>query len=381
MICLIWLTNRYNIFSIVQVETQSKLESVYAAFAERIASGVWSIGSQIPTEIQLADEFKCSRSTIGKAISRLVHDGIVERRTRAGTRVLRSSISRGKAGAELDSFAFIYPSDQHEGVWRILKGFQGAASRQRRRVVTLSTGTDYEKETEYLGRLSEFDVRGAVIYPVVPSAKELNRLSQVLVSSKFPVVSAEFTLPSLGCPSVVVDGFHAGYTITRYLIEKGLKRIGFLANHSWALSMNERYRGYRWALEEAGLAFDDGVVLLEPSMQPDYEDPIRQSTELGRRYLEQARPEGVFCANDFLAQGLMRAAQEKKISVPEKLRVVGMDDFSLQSPGAVGLTTYHIPFEEIGAKSFAVLDGLLKEEKGFEIETRVRGSIVVRESA
>ncbi len=339
------------------------------------------IGSQIPTEVQLTNEFKCSRSTIGKAVSRLVHDGMVERRTRAGTRVLRNSITRGRSAAELDSFAFIYPSDQHEGVWRILKGFQGAAARKKRRVVTLSTGTDYEKETEYLGRLSEFDVRGAVIYPVVPSAKEMSRLSQVLVGSKFPVVSAEFTLPSLGCPSVVVDGFHAGYTMTRYLVDQGMTRIGFLANHSWSLSMNERYRGYRWALEEGGVPFDEGCVLLEPSMEPDYDDPLRQSTELGRRYLEQARPEGVFCANDFLAQGLMRAAQEKKISVPEKLKVVGMDDFSMQLPGAIGLTTYHIPFEEIGAQAFAVLDGLLNGEKGLEIETRVRGEIVVRQSA
>src|SRR5690606_18859873 len=139
-------------------------------------------------------------------------------------------------------------------IWRTVKGFQDAARDAKRRVVMLTTGLDYEKETDYLFKLSEFDVRGTVIYPIVPTPQDLARFSKLLVATKFPVVLAEVNLPGLGCSSVGVDGFHAGYTMTRHLIGRGAKAIGFFSNFAWAPFMRDRYRGYRWALEEAGLA-------------------------------------------------------------------------------------------------------------------------------
>ncbi len=368
---------------IVKVQSPiSKVESVYRLLVERISMGVWPVGECLPTEFELASEFQCGRHTVSQAITRLVHEGMVERRRRAGTRVIHNAVRSERPSVELDAFAFIYPSDRHESGWRTVNGFQEAARKADRRVVTLTMGTDYNKEMELVSSLAEFDVKAAAIYPIIPSSAIQLRLSALLIESKFPIVLVDLNLPGLGRPSVVVDSFHAGYTMTRHLLGSGLSRIGFLADQSWAPSVAERYRGYLWAHEEAGMKTDPSRVLLEPEMRPNFEDPLRDPTQLAHRYLD-SKPgvEGVVCAHDFLAQGMLRAAQERGLRVPKDLKVAGIDDLAKQPAGQVSLTTYHVPFEELGRKVFETLDALLNNKPSPELETRVRGEIVVRESA
>jgi len=361
----------------------SKVESVYRLLVERISMGVWPVGECLPTEFELASEFDCGRHTISQAIARLAHEGLVERRRRAGTRVIHNTMKSDRPAVELDAFAFIYPSDRHEGIWRTVNGFQEAARNADRRVVTLTMGTDYEKEVELVSRLAEFDVRAAAIYPIIPSPDVQMRLSKLLVESKFPLVLTDLNLPGLGRPSVVVDNFHAGYVMTRHLLESGLSRVGFLANHSWAPPVAERYRGYLWAMEDARKTVDARFVFLEPEMIPNYENPLRDNVMLADRYLKTAdgMVEGVVCSNDFLARGLIHVAQKRKFSVPKDIKVCGIDDVAKSSGKEMPLTTYHVPFEELGKKVFETLDALLRKKSMSELETRVRGEIVVRETA
>lgn len=360
----------------------SKVESLYRVFVDRIAAGTWAVGEYLPTEFELAAELHCGRHTISQAITRLVHEGLVERRRKSGTRVISNTMRSDAPNVELDAFAFIYPSDRHEGIWRTVNGFQQAAREAGRRVVTLTMGSDYEKEIELVLRLSEFDVKAAAIYPVIPSPEIQMRLSTLLMKSKFPMVLVDLNLPGLGRPSVVVDGFHAGYSMTRHLLETGLSRVGFLANQSWAPSVMERYRGFLWALEEKGRTVRASDVLLESEMHPNFEDPLNDATGLTHRYLKQAPGvEGVVCSHDFLAQRLLRAAQAHGLQIPKDIRITGIDDLARNSTEAISLTTYHVPFEVLGRQVFETLDLLSHKKELPELERRVRGEVVVRESA
>jgi DNA-binding LacI/PurR family transcriptional regulator len=311
----------------------------------------------------------------------LVHEGFVERKARAGTTVTYGATE--PALTQLDAFAFIYPSEQHEGIWRTVKGFQDAAREAGRRVVMLTTGLDYQKETEFLSRLSEFDVRGAVVYPIIPTPQDQVQFSQLLVESKFPIVLAEVNLPGLGCPSVVIDGFHAGYTMTKHMIGRGAKQIGFFSNFAWAPFMRDRYQGYRWALEEAGIGEPAGGVFLDSSMNPDFQDPLAEPTALAGKFFDTAgKLDAVVCADDFLALGCITAAQKRGWRVPDDLLVSGVDDYStLAASHGVPLTTYRIPFEEMGAKSFELLDRVLSQKIAVPEERQLRGEIVIRQSA
>lgn len=359
----------------------SKLESIYTELRQNVLSGKWKVGERIPTESELAQKFGCSLGTVSKAVALLVHEGIVERKTRTGTRILKNVPTQEASSIKLDAYAFIYASAAHEGIKRTVEGFQDAAQEKRRRMISLTTGDNYQEEAKIIGRLSEFDVRGAAIHPVIVTAQDRVRFSQMLLSSKLPVVLVGLNLPGLNCPAVIVDDFDAGYTMTKHLIDCGLRQIGFSTNHSGDLSMRDRYQGYHRALQDAGLPENPDWVMRESSMQPNYEDPLAEPTRLGAQYLEQAKGvEGVVCSHDYWAIGMIRAARAAGLRVPEDLKVTGIDDYALSNTAEISLTTYHVPSELMGRRAFELVDALVRGEENPKLETQIRGQLIARDS-
>jgi DNA-binding LacI/PurR family transcriptional regulator len=339
------------------------------------------VGDRLPTTAELSETFACSVGMVSKAIAMLVHEGLVEQKPKLGTRVVSNEEKCADGLPKLGAYAFIYPSEQHEGIWRTLKGFQDVAHAEGRQVVLLSAGADCRKEIEFVSRISEFDVRGAVIYPILLSARDQVQFSQVLLDAEFPVVLAEVNLLGMERPSVTLDGYHAGYTMTRHLLERGAKKIGFLANYARVPSVRDRHLGYRSAMEEAGIPIQKEWVALESAMHPDFGDPLKESTELARHYLQQAGAvDGVVCVNDFLATGLVNAAVEKGLQVPRDLKITGMEDFALAQSNPIPLTTYHVPFEKMGAQAYRILDSLLSGHPLESIENQIRGRLMIRNS-
>ena len=366
----------------LQAESYTKQDFIYAELLKRITTGICPISARIPTEQELALEFQCSRGTVGRAIMRLVQEGLVARKPHDGTRVIRTTLSAPAPSLNLDACAFVYPSDQHEGVWRTARGFQQAAHGANRRTLMLSAGTDYRKEAEIIGRLGEFNVKGAVLFPVITTPTEMAYYSQMILSCPFPVVLVELSISGMGLSSVVVDGFHAGYTMTRHLLDKGIRRIGFLAHYAWTPFIRDRYLGYRQALEGAGLAEDESCILLEPTMNPNFEDPLTEPYQIAQRFLEkEPKVDAVVCASDFMALGLMRAAQEKGLRIPKDLKITGIDDYESAAAASPALTTYHVPYETLGKKAFELLNAQMSKGSGRAIEKQVRGEIIVRQSA
>ncbi len=366
----------------MQNHISNKLEGIYLKLLERITNGEWSIGHRIPTEIELSTEFMCSRGTVSRAVARLVHEGLIERKTRAGTKVVRNVLERSTNTLDLDACAFIHPSDQHEAVQRIVQGFQTAAHRENRRVLTLTTGTDYRKEAEIIGRLAEFNVKGAVVYPVILNPQDNIYYRQMILACAFPIVLAELNIPGSGCPVVGIDGLHAGYVMTQHLLRQGARRIGFIANYAWTQNVRDKYLGYRQALNEAGLAENLDDIFLDWSMDLNFENLLGEPTGIARNFMgKHPDLEGIVCADDFLAHGCLTVAREMGIAIPEKLRVAGMDDFQFLHPEEIGLTTYRVPYEQIGQRTFETLEILLKGLPLPHREIQVRGELVVRRSA
>lgn len=368
----------------MQSQSSPTADNIYGVLAGRIRSGDIAVGDSLPTEIELASEFGCSRYLIAQALNRLSGEGVVERRKRAGTRVIRSSPEfKGRSPVELDAIAFIYPSELHEGMRRILQGFQEAAHEAKRRVVMMSTGMDHKKEAEIIGRLAEFDVKGVVAYPVLPQMEDRLHFGRMLHSCDFPVVLVDTNFPGFCENSVVHDGFHAGWTMTNHLLSQGLKRIGFLSNYAWTAVIRDTYLGYRQAMEAAKTEILPKCVLLDDSIEPVYDDPLSVGDAFVKKYLQGAlkeKIEAVVCGDDFLALVCLKAAQELGISVPDQLKVVGIADYAISDESNPPLTTYQTPFEEIGRQSFDLLSCLLKGEVPVERNIQVRGNLVVRQS-
>jgi len=170
--------------------------------------------------------------------------------------------------------------------------------------------------------------------------------------------------------------------MTRHLLDRGLRRVGFLANYASAPFIRDRYLGYRQALEERGLVENPGAVLLEAQMCPDFEDPLRESFQVGQSFLERNGDlEGLVCANDFMAIGLMQAAHSRGLNLPGDLKITGIDDYAIAATAIPPLTTYRVPYEDLGRKAFERLNDEMNGAPRSSGEVQVRGEIVLRASA
>ena len=228
---------------------------------------------------------------------------------------------------------------------KIILGAQAAAAEQGMFLLMLNTGGDHELEQREIEMLLQRQVDGVLYatmsHRVVPVPDGLRRVPTVLLDAQ---------PDDLSVPSVVPDEVLGGYAAVRELIDHGHRRIGFVTDTEDIPATHGRLEGYRRALAEADIPFDQGLVTAETCDTPG-------GHLAGRRLLEHHdRPTALFCFNDRMAMGAYRAAAELDLSIPQDLSVVGFDNQELICEGLVPpLTTVELPHYEMGARATALL--------------------------
>jgi LacI family transcriptional regulator len=180
-----------------------------------------------------------------------------------------------------------------------------------------------------------------------------------------------------GVPSFDCDNIRGGYLATKHLISKGKKRIAYLHGHKGWIDARDRYEGYKQALKEAGIKFDNKYAKI------NYNWP---NEEFVRKSLEQLlalkkRPQAIFTATDRMAIAAIQELQSRDIKVPEDMAVVGFDDIPLASIISPALTTVRQPTAEMAAKAAAVLINMIESSKKPKELKLFKPLLVVRKSA
>lgn len=173
-------------------------------------------------------------------------------------------------------------------------------------------------------------------------------------------------------PCAAVDDVLGGRIATEHLLDHGHRRIAFVGGPRYASSSSGRERGYRQALESAG-------VEVAPELVLESNFSMEAGADAGRRLLALAEPPtAVFTANDSLAVGLLAVAQRRGLRVPAELSVVGYNDTRLASNLAVPLTSVRVDFTHLARDAMDLLTTRGEIEPGL---TRTTAPILVeRES-
>lgn len=188
-------------------------------------------------------------------------------------------------------------------------------------------------ERRSLQRLSGTLIDGAIM--VTPTV--------VGASAEIPIVAIDPHTGRADLPTVESDSFAGAREATRYLIELGHRRIGFIGGRPDLRSAALREAGYRRALADGGIAFDaelvrDGYYEQQASREP--------ALSLLR---SPSRPTAVFAANDLSGIATLEAAAELGLDVPGELSVIGFDDIPEASQMTPPLTTIRQPMQVLGA--------------------------------
>ena len=153
-------------------------------------------------------------------------------------------------------------------------------------------------------------------------------------------------------PNLDVDNEGGAFAIVEYLIGQGHRRIlHFAANPARSGGML-RLRGYRRALEAAGIVYDTSLVHVG---EYTIDSGRLRMTTLLDRLGRDPLPTAIFCANDAIAYGCMIVLAERGIRVPEQISVVGFDDSLLALMTVPPLTTVRQPLRRMGGRAVEVL--------------------------
>ena len=149
--------------------------------------------------------------------------------------------------------------------------------------------------------------------------------------------------------TVLIDDRLAAREATEHLIALGHRRIGFVRGKEDQDATHERFAGYRDALDAAGISHDPELV--EPGLF-DFETGL----EAGSRLLDLSTPPtAIFAANDDMAAGVLVAALQRGVAVPDDLSIMGFDDSELASKLYPALSTVRQPLQAFGTKAMEML--------------------------
>jgi len=181
------------------------------------------------------------------------------------------------------------------------------------------------------------------------------RVPAIPVQGRLPVVNACEYVKDAQISSVYVDNVTAAGVAVDYLVMLGHRDIAFVGGPPTSPICVDREQGYRLALQRAELSFDAGL-----SVAGDF------SIEAGERAIElllaqRRRFSAVFCANDEMAIGAMRALGAHGLRVPEDVSVVGFDDIRFARYTTPALTTVAQPKNALGREAMAMLIELLND--------------------
>lgn len=213
---------------------------------------------------------------------------------------------------------------------------------------------------------------GFIFSPLGLGAGELRRSGV-----KAPVVLLGERIDDGPFDHVTIDNVGAARVAVEHLISLGRRRIAAIGDQPFETGETAQLRtaGYRAALEAAGIAYDPELVVAAGRFHRAI------GAEAMASLLALARPpDAVFCYNDLLAAGALRAALTRGLRVPEDVAIVGFDDIEEGLYLTPSLTTIAPDKQQIAACAVERLFGRIE---GTDVETRryeVPFQLVVRES-
>jgi LacI family transcriptional regulator len=176
---------------------------------------------------------------------------------------------------------------------------------------------------------------------------------------------------------VIIDNFHAGYEVTKHLIDQGCKRIAHLTANLSRNVYELRYQGYLAALKDNGLEYDPELVIVNTFSKEESIDACRKLLAM------KNRPDGLFASSDYAAAICIQTIKEAGLTVPDDIAVAGFNNDNISTIIEPHLTTINYSGFAMGEASARMLISQLTGKSPVAVNDTVvlNAELVVRESS
>ena len=231
-----------------------------------------------------------------------------------------------------------------------IRGIEDVAQAERYNLIVASHETDLLKHKTIINRLVEQQVAGFILVPsAIQGLSQGNDIILEAISrsgAKAVFLDRALRGSSFRIRSVGSDNVSGSFRLTSHLIRQGHKRILFVQSSSRS-AVQERWLGYRLALSECGLPYDESLVVTLADS-----DSGETLSEEGTRHLERIlrslRYTAVFAANDNIGAAVFSELSRMKRRVPKDVSVASYDARELSAVVNAKITGINQPFYEMG---------------------------------
>ena len=199
--------------------------------------------------------------------------------------------------------------------------------------------SSYGLERENLQFLINNGIDGLIYAPEDISAEEFYDMT---ANCNVPTVQIDRMIQGVSSDTVLVDNAEAAYSAVSHLIRQGHRRVAIITGPKSVYSAKERLVGYLRALSDHGILYDDHLVISGPY---DFGTGYRAMDALLNL---TDPPTAVFTTNHDFTIGLVTAARERGINIPEELDIFGFDCVQICTMMRPPLSVVHQPEDEIG---------------------------------
>lgn len=244
-----------------------------------------------------------------------------------------------------------------------LKGYSTILCNSRR---------DHMREENYFKMLQSQQVDGVVFSPF--SLDSTTVVSKYAESVPTVIISDNFAGKDLSC--VRVDNHIGAYDGTKHLISLGHKKILLFGVRADSVTHTNRTNGYLAAMKECGL---------EPSiLRSSYNaSSIPNGYLLAKEYFktEKEFPTAIFAINDLVGMGILQAADECGIKIPEDISLLGFDNIMYSALPKIMLTTVSQPKDQISKETIDLLFSMIRSKEPVELkDICIKPELIIRDS-
>jgi len=284
-----------------------------------------------------------------------------------------NTMARSLVTRQTRTIGLIMPDITNPFFPEIARGAEDKASEARYSIIFCNTDDNMKQEEKYIEILTEKMVDGIIFAHAADSGEES---FTSLNKSKTPVILIDRDYKNENVKGrVVVDNEKGSYTGVSYLIQKGYRKILYIAGAIITQTAKDRLAGYKRALRENHIDFNESLV-----KSGSYR------SEWGYQAVEQflndhVSFDAVFCGNDLIAFGAIKKMKESGIKIPDDVGVVGFDDIYVSSMMEPALTTVKQPNYEMGYRAVELLLEVLNNKNdNLDRKTVLNTELIIRKS-
>lgn len=330
---------------------------------------------------EIAKEAEVSTATVSmilnnkdKSISEATRNRVLE--IARNRNYVPNTMARSLVTKQTRTIGLIMPDIVNPFFPEIARGAEDRASLSRYSIIYCNTDDNLNRENTYIDILTEKMVDGIIF----THSADRQGGAEGFKRCRVPIIliDRDYDLPNV-IGKVLVDNTKASYTGVNYLLDQGYRKIAYIAGSIHTRTAMDRLEGYKKALADRNLVYGEEYVKIG-------EYKSQWGSEAAKAFLDEKIDfDAIFCGNDLIAIGAVKALKEAGYRVPEDVGVMGFDDIYMAGVVEPALTTVKQPNYEMGYRAAELLINAIERtdspEKIERIETVILDTeLTVRQS-